>query len=895
MWRKSGVSKRFTSLILISTVVIASLGIVSWLPMMRQHAAYAAPITISVNDLISAPPRGSAEGVLAWARANGALRMGDLTDYVYEVYRLAPIVGIDPAIVIAQSAIETGNWTSSYWTNSLNPAGLGIHYDGAPSYTWYSGTDAARFQIALLYIYVNGPIPAGHILRPYLALGPGWTGPIDEGFAGKVKKVNDLSGRWAVDPNYGNHIALRGSEIYKSVAPAVKPPNQTVYQTNANGGNDPARVLDGDLSSTWAIVGDGVTPAKPAYLQLDLGVKTHLTSISWVFRLTGFADKMRIRVSEDGVTYTTIFTTGNAPAGAWQAIGVDLVARYVRFNIDNPNGDLSLGYISEVRFYGEPLGPTPTPKPKTPTPGPSPTPTNVPLAASGGSSGATFTGRIRDGRLDTDWRTTSTPAPASANVYIDLGSAIYLDSVSWVFSQTGGAPKLDVQISLDKKSWTTIATVGDAPANQWQSTKIGAQARYVRWLFTNTTNVPVLGYLAEVTVRSGVAPKQPTATATITPTPTPTNVALAASGGSSGATFTGRIRDGRLDTDWRTTGSPAPAQAYVYIDLGSSIYIDSVSWVFNQTGGAPQLAIQISSDKKSWTTIATAGDAPANQWQSAPMGVEARYVRWLFTNTTSVPVLGYLAEVTVRPGLAPVATVAATQTPTMTTTATVAPSATVTAPVIDTSALPEATPIAIIASSDSTSSETGALAFDQSTSTDWRVSSAGPEGGELTVDFGQPYVLTTVAWLFSQSECVDTVTIERSLDGVAWEPIATAGAAPAFVWQAVPASGSAQYLRWSFTNGASLPQVGCLAEVAAWGDQDIATSPTETATETVEATATAVPTEIAPPTEAPTEIIPETPTDVPTEIPTVVEEPTIPPEEPTEVPPVESTEAPPEG
>jgi len=673
----------------------------------------------------------------------------------------------------------------------------------------------------------------------------------------------------------------------------VKPPNQTIYETKANGGNDPARVLDGDLSSTWAIVGNGATPAKPAYLQLDLGVKTHLTSISWVFRLTGFADRMSIRISEDGVTYTTIYTTGNAPAGAWQAIGVDRVARYVRFNIDNPNGDLSLGYISEVRFYGEPLGPTPTPKPKTPTPGPSPTPTNVALSASGGSSGATYTGRIRDGRLDTDWRTTSTPAPSSANVYVDLGSAIYLDSVSWVFSQTGGAPKLDIQISTDKKSWATIATVGDAPANQWQSVKVGAQARYVRWLFTNTTNVPVLGYLAEVTVRPGtVQGTASTTTPTATSTPTPTNIALSASGGSSGATYTGRIRDGRLDTDWRTTGSPAPGSAYVYIDLGSSTYIDSVSWVFNQTGGAPQLDIQISSDKRSWTTAATAGNAPANQWQSAPISAEARYVRWLFTNTTNVPVLGYLAEVTVRPGLAPVATVAATETPAATATETMQPSATVTPAVIDTSALPEATPITIIASSDSTGSATSALAYDQTAGTDWRISAAGPGGGSLTIDFGQPYLLTTVAWLFSQRECVDRLTIERSLDGVTWEPVTTAGAAPAAAWQVVPASGSAQYLRWSFTNGASLPQIGCLAEVAAWGDRESAAPPTEIATETIEATVTAIPTEIPPPTE----IIPETPTDVPTEIPTVViEEPTIPPEEPTDVPPVESMETPPEG
>src|SRR3954469_44587 len=111
-----------------------------------------------------------------------------------------------------------------------------------------------------------------------------------------------------------------------------------VVAAKANAGNDPTRVLDGEIGTSWAIVGNGVTPAKPAYLQLDLGAPTHLTQISWAFRLTGYADRLRIRVSADGVNFTTIATKGSAPAQTWQTLNVDQTIRSVRFNVDNPNG-----------------------------------------------------------------------------------------------------------------------------------------------------------------------------------------------------------------------------------------------------------------------------------------------------------------------------------------------------------------------------------------------------------------------------------------------------------------------------------------------------------------------------------------------------------------------------
>ena len=52
--------------------------------------------------------------------------MDEVENYIREVYRLAPQIGFDPAIIVAQSDLETGHWKSLHREQELNPAGLGI-------------------------------------------------------------------------------------------------------------------------------------------------------------------------------------------------------------------------------------------------------------------------------------------------------------------------------------------------------------------------------------------------------------------------------------------------------------------------------------------------------------------------------------------------------------------------------------------------------------------------------------------------------------------------------------------------------------------------------------------------------------------------------------------------
>jgi N-acetylmuramoyl-L-alanine amidase len=194
-------------------------GVAAWL--WTQGMAPAAPSSpalapiITPHDRLLAPPRGSAARIIASPPAAVAKRPEALAAYVEEVYRLAPLVGLDPSIVLAQSALETGWWQSPAWDEHLNPAGIGVTSEEVVSPTWGNGVDAARAQIVHLYLYAAGPIPPDHPLAPYIALDPRYSAALSAGRAGIARTIADLAGSWAVDPEYAASIARVGGMLYR--------------------------------------------------------------------------------------------------------------------------------------------------------------------------------------------------------------------------------------------------------------------------------------------------------------------------------------------------------------------------------------------------------------------------------------------------------------------------------------------------------------------------------------------------------------------------------------------------------------------------------------------------------------------------------------------------------
>lgn len=167
-------------------------------------------------------PSATLQHARAWARQRNAVRLNEVDAYLEEVWRLCRLVGYDPAVVAAQSSLETGGWTSPIWRSRLNPAGIGVTDAGDDGLTYSSGDDAARAHLVHLSAYVKGYEPK---FKSFIRLDPRWQKVFEAGFAGSARTVDDLTGRWASDAGYGGKIGDHQRAILRAIS-APKPTPQ---------------------------------------------------------------------------------------------------------------------------------------------------------------------------------------------------------------------------------------------------------------------------------------------------------------------------------------------------------------------------------------------------------------------------------------------------------------------------------------------------------------------------------------------------------------------------------------------------------------------------------------------------------------------------------------------
>jgi N-acetyl-anhydromuramyl-L-alanine amidase AmpD len=135
-------------------------------------------------------------------------------DFVREAYRLFPESGYSPEVVVAQWSLETGKGTSEHWKNRNNPAGIGVTDAGDMGYSWASPALAAQAQEVHLSAYVDG---YNRGLRRYLGQDPRYLLVLGTDWAGTVEHIEDLTGKWATDPEYGSKIATRLEQLRNTV------------------------------------------------------------------------------------------------------------------------------------------------------------------------------------------------------------------------------------------------------------------------------------------------------------------------------------------------------------------------------------------------------------------------------------------------------------------------------------------------------------------------------------------------------------------------------------------------------------------------------------------------------------------------------------------------------
>lgn len=172
---------------------------------------------------------GTVAEVLAYAYPSGdappAVRM-----YLGELKRLCDLLGLDFRILATQSYHECFNpesgkaWDSFWWRTRRNPAGIGITGDdaeNAASQTWLTGTEAARAHVAHMLAYVGGDLAIASLAAigiDALAVNRRVAHVLDKPWAGSIRTLGDLTGKWAVDPRYADKIAAIANQMFKENA-----------------------------------------------------------------------------------------------------------------------------------------------------------------------------------------------------------------------------------------------------------------------------------------------------------------------------------------------------------------------------------------------------------------------------------------------------------------------------------------------------------------------------------------------------------------------------------------------------------------------------------------------------------------------------------------------------
>lgn len=102
-------------------------------------------------------------------------------------------------------------------------------------------------------------------------------------------------------------------------------------------------------------------------------------------------------------------------------------------------------------------------------------------------------------------------------------------------------------------------------------------------------------------------------------------------------------------TVWMTDGSAVVPVAAFVVDLDTVQSVGSISFASGADGIAGTLHLSISADNENWTDLSIDALAPAGEWQELAVGMDARYIRFVFVNDDALEAVGGIAEIRIWP------------------------------------------------------------------------------------------------------------------------------------------------------------------------------------------------------------------------------------------------------
>lgn len=170
---------------------------------------------ITTSSALHSPPRAPASAAVSYllGHAHGQYSDGAVRAIVDHYYDTADPVGLDPLLVIAQMAEETGHLTS-FWSQPprRNPAGIGVTGEPGVGLSFPDWATAVRAHTGRLLAYA---LPAGHGTAQQRALVAEalTVRPLPDHLRGAAPTLAGLTGTWARDPDYATKLASVANDI----------------------------------------------------------------------------------------------------------------------------------------------------------------------------------------------------------------------------------------------------------------------------------------------------------------------------------------------------------------------------------------------------------------------------------------------------------------------------------------------------------------------------------------------------------------------------------------------------------------------------------------------------------------------------------------------------------
>jgi len=401
-----------------------------------------------------------------------------------------------------------------------------------------------------------------------------------------------------------------------TVASAADPlvsQGRPVLASSESSATYPAKnAVDGDPATRW----NSVSHVDPQWIRVDLGKRLNISKVSLMWH-TSCAKAYQIQVSDDGTSFTKVFSTTTGDGGT-DDIVVKATGRYVRMFGTVRCRDA--GYsLAEFKVYGAPQA---SPSPSR-SPSPSPTPTTAPdplvsqgkpAKASSDAGAAAVAANAVDGNTTTSWTSASGVDPQWLR--IDLGVVYHVSRVTLLWDAACGKA-YQIQVSDDNSTYTNVFLTTNSDGGT-DDLPLQANGRYVRMFGTARCGTTAYSlkefkvYGTPAPTRTWLSKGKPVTAANEDP------VAVAAN-----------AVDGKLDTAWTSAPTTPLDPQWIRVDLGTPYQLSKVTLVWNGALCSQTYRIQVSDDDVDYSDEFTtaAGKGGTGGTENIYLNAVGRYVR----------------------------------------------------------------------------------------------------------------------------------------------------------------------------------------------------------------------------------------------------------------------------